>query len=191
MIDIPTGPQPSLGKKEWRLLPHPDFPSHAINSITVDLEEVDSLGILSLTYRIAGTMGAVLWPSPGRGGRADRLWEHSCFEAFVGRAGDAGYTEINLATSGQWAVYDFDGYRAGMRDVPDMSFALGISFEPDWVELRAMAHLPILSQGRDWQFGLSAIIEAKDGSKSYWALAHAPGPPDFHNRDCFTARLAA
>jgi hypothetical protein len=38
---------------------------------------------------------------------------------------------------------------------------------------------------------LSAVIEAKDGSKSYWALAHPPSKPDFHNADCFTARLAA
>ena len=39
--------------------------------------------------------------------------------------------------------------------------------------------------------GLTAVIEAKDGTKSYWALAHAPGPPDFHNPDCFIATLPA
>lgn len=39
--------------------------------------------------------------------------------------------------------------------------------------------------------GLSAVIEERDGTKSYWALAHAPGSPDFHNRDCFIATLPA
>jgi hypothetical protein len=39
--------------------------------------------------------------------------------------------------------------------------------------------------------GLTAVVEEVDGTKSYWALAHAPGPPDFHNADCFTARLPA
>ena len=176
---------------EYVLTAHPDFPCHAIRSITVDVEEVGSRGLLSVTYRAAGAIDSVLWPPPGPGGRGDRLWEHSCFEAFVGRAGEAGYTELNLATSGQWAAYDFDAYRLGMRAVEDISFALSFSFEPDMIEFSAATHLPILSFGHEWQLGLSAIIEERDGSKSYWALAHAPGPPDFHNRDCFTARLAA
>ncbi len=36
---------------------------------------------------------------------------------------------------------------------------------------------------------LSAVIEERDGTKSYWALAHAPGAPDFHHADCFTLEL--
>lgn len=42
-----------------------------------------------------------------------------------------------------------------------------------------------------WHLNISAVIEEADGTKSYWALAHAPGPPDFHNRDCFIATLPA
>jgi hypothetical protein len=42
-----------------------------------------------------------------------------------------------------------------------------------------------------WQLGLSAVLEEKDGTKSYWALAHpADEKPDFHAPDCFVARLA-
>ena len=42
-----------------------------------------------------------------------------------------------------------------------------------------------------WRLGLSAVLEEKDGAKSYWALAHADlGKPDFHVADCFTAKLA-
>jgi hypothetical protein len=180
----------SPGKKEGFVLhPHPDFPSTAIQSISVDVATGN--GSLSLTYHVTGATGEVLWPPLGPGGRGDRLWEHSCFEAFIGRAGEAGYTELNLATSGQWAAYDFDAYRVGMRAVEGMWFALSFSFEPDMIEFSASTHLPILSFGREWQLGLSAIIEDRNGAKSYWALAHVPGPPDFHNRDCFTARLAA
>ena len=36
---------------------------------------------------------------------------------------------------------------------------------------------------------LTAVIEEAGGVKSYWALAHPDGPPDFHNRDCFIAHL--
>ena len=36
-----------------------------------------------------------------------------------------------------------------------------------------------------WDIGLTAVIEEEDGTKSYWALAHGAGPPDFHNPACF------
>lgn len=39
--------------------------------------------------------------------------------------------------------------------------------------------------------GLTAVIEEAGGHKSYWALAHASGQPDFHKRSCFTLQLAA
>jgi hypothetical protein len=39
--------------------------------------------------------------------------------------------------------------------------------------------------------GVSAILEDRDGTKSYWALAHPPGKPDFHDPACFALELAA
>ena len=39
--------------------------------------------------------------------------------------------------------------------------------------------------------GLSVVIEDTDGTKSYWALAHPPGAPDFHHPTCFAATLPA
>lgn len=38
---------------------------------------------------------------------------------------------------------------------------------------------------------LSAVIEETGGHKSYWALAHPPGQPDFHHPTCFAATLPA
>ena len=52
------------------------------------------------------------------------------------------------------------------------------------VELADMA-------GRDWRLGLTVVVEATDGSKSFWALEHHGEAPDFHNADCFVARLPA
>ena len=43
----------------------------------------------------------------------------------------------------------------------------------------------------DWQMGLSAVLEETDGTKSYWALAHPPGAPDFHHPDCFALDIPA
>ncbi len=48
-----------------------------------------------------------------------------------------------------------------------------------------------LDLDRTWMIGLSAVIEELDGRKSYWALAHAPGKPDFHQRTCFVLQLPA
>ena len=43
--------------------------------------------------------------------------------------------------------------------------------------------------GKKWDFGLSVVLEEANGAKSYWALAHASGRPDFHAADCFVAKL--
>ena len=50
-----------------------------------------------------------------------------------------------------------------------------------------LAGLPALP----WQLGLTAVIEEEGGHRSYWALAHAPGKPDFHAPTCFAATLPA
>jgi hypothetical protein len=41
-----------------------------------------------------------------------------------------------------------------------------------------------------WRLGLSAIIEEASGRRSYWALAHPPGKPDFHHPDSFALRVS-
>jgi hypothetical protein len=50
--------------------------------------------------------------------------------------------------------------------------------------------VPGLPAGSTWQLGLSAVVEEAGGGKSYWALAHPPGQPDFHSPDCFALELA-
>jgi len=39
------------------------------------------------------------------------------------------------------------------------------------------------------QLGLTAVIEANDGSRSYWALHHPEASPDFHHRAGFILSL--
>jgi hypothetical protein len=63
--------------------------------------------------------------------------------------------------------------------------------EPTQVVLRAVLDDPGLDEGRSWIGGVAAVIEEADGAKSYWALAHPPGKPDFHHRDCFQLELPA
>jgi len=69
--------------------------------------------------------------------------------------------------------------------IPDLPTA------PEHYALNAHLEDTMLDADRHWRMGVSAVIEEVDGTKSYWALAHAPGPPDFHNPDCFIATLPA
>ena len=100
-----------------------------------------------------------------------------------------GYLEFNFAPSREWAMYSLDGYRSGLRANTDLSDPrVGISsYHPDF-EFNATIY-PDLSNGA--RLALSAVIEERDGTKSYWALRHPPGAPDFHHPDCFALTLEA
>ena len=113
MSDAATGPRPSPGMRRW-LVPHPAYPSVAVTAIGVEITRDGAT--LSLRYSVEGDLDRVLWPEPMPSVRTDELWKHTCFEAFIQPVGQAGYVELNLAPSGRWATYQFEGYRSGMRD---------------------------------------------------------------------------
>src|SRR5512146_1681051 len=170
------------------LIPHPATPCAALSALEVRVER-DPAGRLTLRYRATGDSAAVKLPPLARPRRTDELWKHTCFEAFILPHGRSGYIELNFSPSGEWAAYSFEGYRAGMRpalDVGPPEIALarrGAGFEVAVaVDLSAAAALPADAA---WSVGLSAVIEGSDGRTAYWALAHPPGRPDFHHRDCF------
>lgn len=134
---------------------------------------------LWLQYGLTGELDRVRWPSPSSPGRADGLWKHTCFEAFV-RVGST-YYEFNLSTSGQWASYRFDGYRQGMAAAEEEATLVVLEGRSDYRDVGGLFDLPA---GADL-LGLSAVIEDVDGGISYWAFKHPPGKPDFHHPDSF------
>jgi hypothetical protein len=119
--------------------------------------------------------------------RADELWRTTCLEAFLQESGGNAYREWNFAPSGQWAAYDFVRYREGMSPA-EIASPPYIRMEDNltWWTLGATI---AVDADRKWMLGLSAVLEEKDGTKSYWALAHAAEKPDFHAADCFAAKL--
>jgi hypothetical protein len=175
------------------LIPHPDFPSVAVHAIRVTADRRDSE--LILWFWLTGDLNLLSVPGPCADCvRADGLWKHTCFEAFIRADGMPGYNEFNYSPSGRWAAYGFDRYREGMRNLesPTGIPIVGVGYRGSNDESHGWEFVvDIFGGDTDWSLGLSAVIEAKDGTKSYWALAHPPGKPDFHNADCFTARLAA
>ena len=106
---------------------------------------------------------------------------------------EAGYCEFNFAPSTQWAAYVFDGYRSFMRDADGIDTPrIDIRSDSARLELEVSLDLDsLLPRDAVWQLGLAAVIEETNGRKSYWALAHPPGKPDFHHSDCFALELPA
>ncbi len=173
---------------------HPDHAPGSSLFVKADVGRRSDDAAVMMSFRVYGDIEHVLWPDASSLGRTDHLWEHSCFEAFIATSGQE-YLELNFAPGKQWAAYRFDSYRDSMRDdheveISKMAWCVRDLSVPR-VEMHVRATLPARFAGVEWRLGLSAVIEARDGTKSYWALAHAPGKPDFHNADCFTARLAA
>jgi hypothetical protein len=167
----------------FRLICHPGTSAKTVDSIEVHMERTADR--LWLRYYVGCDLNALELGELSSAKRTDGLWQHTCFEAFIG--GEA-YSEFNFSPSSQWAAYDFSGYRAGMHlrelvdtpgigcDVSETHFALETEFGIGTLKGKV---------------ALSAVIEETDGTKSYWALAHPPGAPDFHHPTCFAATLPA
>jgi hypothetical protein len=170
---------------------HPDSRSSAATRIEVDVASPRP-GNLLLHYFVTGKIGDLRIPPLAALTRGDKLWQHTCFEAFVRAAQSPSYYELNFAPSMQWAAYRFSGYRRGMSVANEVS-APHIAVQPSATsyELQAALDLSSLPSDAAWHLGLSAVIEETSGRKSYWALAHPPGKPDFHHSDCFAYELAA
>jgi hypothetical protein len=144
---------------------------------------------LVLQYRLEGRLGGLAIPAPAAPRRTDRLWEHTCFEAFLRPAGQPGYDEYNFSPSGEWAAYRFAGRRSGMQPLALVQPpAIACLRTGDRLDLRVTLE-PGPFAGRPVDVGLCAVIEAGDGSLSWWALRHPAGPPDFHDPESFTLRL--
>jgi hypothetical protein len=152
-------------------------------------------GELVLTYRLAGALAGVRLPEAGPSRREDLLWQHTCCEAFVAREHSTAYHELNFSPSRAWALYAFGAYRERVAQPEGhLDPQITVRKAADGLHLEALVALSRLSPAyldAPLRIGLTAVIEAANGSRSYWALHHAAGEPDFHRREGFTLRLAA
>jgi len=169
---------------------HPGSPCAAVQTIEV----AATLGNegLSLRYVVHGDPAAIRLPEPRPAQARDGLWQHSCCEAFIASAPGGEYREFNFSPSGEWAAYRFTAYRE--RDgafAPARRPEIALRRHATGFELTACLPRELLPPGPEWHIGLTAVIEAGDGSKSYWALAHAAAQPDFHLHSSFSLILKA
>jgi hypothetical protein len=179
------------------LFAHPRARGTAVRSIAVHTRA--QAGELRLEYVTTGDLARVRLPAEERGGRAEGLWRHTCFEAFVGQSGSPGYLELNFSPSGQWAAYRFSGYRQDMTPLALPSPPrIRVRREGERLTLEASVAREALAAQPAWdpnaaavQLGLAAVVEEDSGTLSYWALGHFGARPDFHDRRAFSAGLPA
>lgn len=157
---------------------HPDSRCAAVRRIEVDCTSPRQ-GVLELRYAVLGKIEDLRLPAVIAPERADELWQHTCFEAFVWPSSGKAYYELNLAPSTRWAAYHFDDYRSGMRVADEIGAPMTeVLSSADRYELRSTIALP---GARAWRVKPAAVIEESNGEKSYWAFSHPPGQADFHH----------
>lgn len=173
------------------LTPHPTTPPAGPEfKVWASVDHAASFGTMATTniwFGIGAPASRFVIPESEEPQRKEDLWKTTCFEAFLRADGETGYSEWNFSPSGDWAAYSFTGRREGMAN-GEVASPPYIRMEDNltWWTLGATI---AIDAGQRWQFSLSAVIEEKDGTKSYWALHHPADQPDFHHPDCFVAKL--
>jgi hypothetical protein len=175
------------------LVPHPSTPAAYVRQLLVNVEW-RRRDLLVLAYRLDCDIDSLLLPPRAAPDRIDELWRHTCFEAFLASTRSTAYVEFNFSPSSAWAAYRFDDYRRGLSPAP-LGDAPRVQVERHerCLELTALVHLAGLAEftADGLRLGLSAVLLDRSGQNSYWALAHAPGKPDFHHVDSYALALRA
>ena len=176
---------------QFDLIPHPTTPpSDPPFKLWATVDHAASFGAMATTniwFGIGAPAERFVIPQSQEPARVDELWRTTCFEAFLRPSGGEAYVEWNFAPSGDWAAYEFERYREGRRDA-EVAAPPYIRMEDNLTWWALGATISVDAQTH-WELGLSAVLEEKDGTKSFWALAHGGDQPDFHAPDCFVARL--
>jgi hypothetical protein len=152
-------------------------------------------GVLELHYRLSGPLQRLRLPSQIAGEppqRRDQLWQSTCFEAFIGRAGQPGYWELNLAPNGDWNCYALSGYRQELQPEPRIQalhFVLKQrQLEGELEQLELTLSLPIgalIPAASALELSVTAVLDDVSHGCSYWAWRHSGPEPDFHRRESF------
>lgn len=115
--------------------------------------------------------------------RKDKLWKSTCMECFL-FFNENDYCEVNISPSGAWNSYYFTSYRTGMEESQNINLThISTSFSSTHYHLEAS--FDFLEKRYPEVINLCAILESKnkEHDKSYWAIKHNKGQPDFHLKE--------
>jgi hypothetical protein len=173
---------------------HPATPSAAVRGLTASAR-IGGAGKLAVRFSLDADMTRIVVPHLRTPERRDELWQHTCFEIFVGLPDADAYCELNFSPSSEWAMYGFVAYRRGMAPIP-VRRPPRVAVRPTsrGLALEAVTYLeelPMPAPGGALRAGVAAVIEETDGRLSYWALTHPSALPDFHHRLSFALQVGA
>lgn len=176
------------------MIPLRDFVSPPTDDLKISFELKplfqNVLKQLELTYRIEGEalkniQIEALKKNPQR---KDDLWKSTCFELFGGEVQSPAYFELNLSLTGDWNVYQFSNYRAGMtpakvlvtpqielqRSANLLEVQIRLSEIDQFIQLKTLEFQP-------------AVVLFHQSQKicSYWTSQHPSPKADFHTREKF------
>jgi hypothetical protein len=152
---------------------------------------VQSNGFL-LSFELTGkaTNDILIQPRSTKSARKNDLWKETCFECFFGVGNSKQYFEFNGSTTGDWALYAFDDYRNGMKDVPMVVEPSLQKLEKEDGKISVVWNIPYFTDSIIQSASVTAVIKnATNSEVGYWALKHAGEKADFHLRESFIHRF--
>lgn len=175
------------------LHPHPTTPDPRVRALDAEVRR-NTRGDLAIGFRLDARLDQIALGEAAPPRFVLGLWERTCFEAFVALDGDAGYLELNVSPAREWAILELRGrrVRSGVRSAAADAPVIDVRVESGVLALDvslALARLRPGSGASGLRIGLSAVIAATSGERSFWALRHPPGAPDFHAPEAFALRL--
>jgi len=169
----------------------PFFPRPA-ESLEVTVSVVRDDCSLALSFHIQGDVSSLSIPETvAVPARCDGLWRATCCECFFKQEGNDAYYEANVSPGGNWNLYSFRSYRAGMQEAGgEGAIRSETVIGKREVVLSCRVCLAGLAiTGNALTVGVSCVFGHTDGTKSYWALSHPGREPDFHHPGAFGLRL--
>ena len=146
---------------------------------------------LEIEYRLQRLSQIVIAPNNSTPTRQHDLWEHTCFEFFLGLKNSTKYWEFNLSPVKHWNVYRFPNYRQDTTE--EIAFDIlpfQVLLKNDSLLLNLEVNLDrIITCKSDLEVGITTVVEDRERQLSYWALTHRAKEADFHHRDSFTIKL--
>ena len=143
---------------------------------------------LNVGYWLRDPNQLIVWPEQRLAHpRQDFLWQHTCFEVFIGVHGEDFYREINLSPSQAWQAYAFEEYRypedmppvmaqdIELNDLKRTHYGMNVSLDLSSFMLEHKL------KWSDLYIGLSAVLLTSKGEQ-YYAMQHSSPKPDFHNK---------
>lgn len=156
--------------------------------IEADLQFITA-DTVELTYSWTDKKKWIHFEFQPAGNRVSKLWEQTCFEAFIQPVGSKRYFEINLTINKSWNAFEFSDYR-NPQPPNEFSGAELIHISIKDHQLKAQ----IKFEGVKFNVikaSLCSVIFLKNKSVTYWSTRHADQKPNFHHFDSFTIERKA